>query len=126
MIGQDCTTRVERRPRRASALVLVAMAATQLATASAAGFAHNPFAVLTAALGIIGLLTSLRLCTAGCIESRIASTVLSASALIGVVLAHTLGAPGVSPTSWTPADAFVGVAALLLAGLTIRPARTAL
>ena len=126
MISLDCPTRVERRPRRASALLLVAMAATQLATASAAGFAPKPFAVLAAALGIIGLLTSLRLCTAGCIESRIASTVLSASALIGVVLAHTLGAPGASPASWTPADAFIGVAALMLAGLTIRPAGTAL
>jgi hypothetical protein len=126
MISLDCPTRVERRPRRASALLLVAMAATQLATASAAGFAHKPFAVLATALGIIGLLTSLRLCTAGCIESRIASTVLSASALIGVVLAHTLGAPGASPASWTPADAFIGVAALMLAGLTIRPAGTAL
>ncbi len=111
------------RPRRLSAVALLALATAQLATASGADLARDPVALLTAVLGVTGLLTAIRLGTAGCVESRIATGLLAGAALIGVVLAHTFGAPGVPASAWTLRDALIGTLALGLAGAAIRAGR---
>lgn len=125
MTGADCARLPgERpRPRRLSALALVVLATIQLVTASGADLAHDPVALLTAVLGVTGLLTALRLGTAGCIESRIATAILATAALLGLALTHTLGAPGAAPSAWTLRDALLGAVALGLAGAAFRPSR---
>ncbi|WP_164234594.1 hypothetical protein [Microbacterium hydrocarbonoxydans] len=125
MNGAGCTRlpAVQQRPRRLSAVALLALATTQLATASAADLANDPVALLTAVLGVAGLLTAIRLGTAGCVESRIATGLLAGAALIGVVLSNTLGAPGSPASSWTLRDILLGTLALGLAAATIRAGR---
>jgi hypothetical protein len=91
-------------PAAWAAGVLVAFSSLHLTAASGTGFAHDPVAALSASFGAAGLLTAVRLGGVGCFESRVATMILAAGTLVGLVLVHTLGAPGAPAVAWSARD----------------------
>jgi hypothetical protein len=99
---------------------LVIISALHLAAASAGDLTHDPVVLVSAALGVAGLLAALRFAAAGCFESRLAMVLVSAATVLLIVLTHTVGAPGTSALGWTLLDVVVLSLAAALAVLTWR------
>jgi hypothetical protein len=94
-----------RRPLAwAAAVVLVAVSLLHLVAASVGDPLHSPFALVWAALGVVGLLTTARFVTAQCFESRLGMIFVGSATLVALVLLHTVGAPGAARAAWTLRD----------------------
>ena len=91
---------------------LLAVSVLHLAAAAAADPSRNPATVVSAALGVAGLLTVGRVTTVRCFESRLAIVLIGGATLLGVWLTHTIGAPGSAPVSWSGRDALLTVLAV--------------
>lgn len=110
-----------RRPRAwAAAVVLMAVSVLHLIAASVGDPLHSPIALVWAALGVVGLLTTARFVTAQCFESRLGMIFVGSATLVAMVLLHTLGAPGLARSPWNPRDLLlVALSAALVASWRI-------
>lgn len=93
-----------------SAFALLAL--IQLGAAAGRDPLADPATLLPVALGITGLLASIRFAAAACFESRVGMTLVAAATVLGIVFAHTIGLPGASPESWTARDGILSVLAV--------------
>jgi hypothetical protein len=110
-----------RRPLAwAAAVVLVAISVLHLVAASVGDPLHSPIALVWAALGVVGLLTTARFVTAQCFESRVGMVFVGFATLVATLLLHTVGAPGVARVAWTLRDLLlVALSAALVASWRI-------
>ncbi|HEX5859358.1 MAG TPA: hypothetical protein VFY91_14735 [Microbacterium sp.] len=121
------TLTLPRRPRLhwAAAAALLAASALQLLAAPRHDLGREPIALLTTMLGAIGVLAVARFATAGCFESRIAMNLIAMAGVLGVVLAHTVGAPGFPPSPWEVRDGIlIALAITTVAALWLSPRTT--
>ncbi|MDW4573684.1 hypothetical protein R8Z57_12965 [Microbacterium sp. M3] len=95
--------------------ILLVVSVLHLMSAAAGDPGQEPAAMASAALGAAGIVAALRLSTARCFESRLTIVLIGGATLLGVALAHTVGAPGSAPVAWSPRDVLL---AALAAGLT--------
>ncbi|HEY9308674.1 MAG TPA: hypothetical protein VIP82_12820 [Microbacterium sp.] len=95
--------------------VLLAVSVLHLAAAATGDPGRNSAAMVSAALGVAGLVTVGRLIAVRCFESRLAIVLIGGATLLGVWLTHTIGAPGSAPVSWSARDALLTVLAAGLA-----------
>jgi hypothetical protein len=102
----------------------LAASVLQLAAAPRHDLGAEPIALLTTVLGAIGVLAVARFATAGCFESRIAMNLVAAAGVLGVVLAHTVGAPGLHPSPWEVRDGILVALALTTVVALWRSPRT--
>lgn len=94
-----------RRQDWVAALTLIAASVLQLTAVAGRDPLTDPTALIAAVLGTAGLVVVIRFATAGCFESRIAMTLLSAASVLGIVLMRTIGLPGSEPGAWVMRDA---------------------
>lgn len=115
-----------RRPYAwAATVVLLAVSVLHLATASGGDPLGDATALISAVLGVAGLLTVFRFVTAHCFESRLAMTFVGAATVVALLLTHTLGAPGTSAVAWSGRDLLLlaFAAALALSWPATAPAK---
>ncbi|MDT0184855.1 hypothetical protein Q9S36_32195 [Microbacterium sp. ARD31] len=100
---------------------LVVISAGHLASTVCVDLRLDPFALLSAVLGVVGILTASRLAVARCFESRLAARLIAGATLLGAALSHTLGLPGSDPLPWTGGDVvIVGLSTAVIAALAHR------
>ncbi|WP_345800901.1 hypothetical protein AAIB33_15725 [Microbacterium sp. AZCO] len=103
--------------------VLVAVSLLHLAAASLDPL-RDTVTLMSAVLGLAGLATVARFLTAHCFESRLAMVIIGWVTVVGLVLTHTVGAPGLPVAAWTVRDAVLtGLAALLAASWRVTGGR---
>ncbi|MCR4514315.1 hypothetical protein [Aeromicrobium sp. 50.2.37] len=89
---------------------------------AAASTAHEPYtAVLLGVLAGVALLAAVRLCTARCIESRVAAAAVALATVAGVVLASTVGPPGSTAHPVDVTTLALGLTAAVALALVVAP-----
>ena len=99
---------------------LVAVSVLHLAAAAGGRADRDPVVLVSALLGLGGVLTAIRFVTARCFESRVAMVLLSAGTVLAALLTHTVGAPGAPTLPWTSRDVVLVVLAAALAAVAWR------